>query len=58
MFKRLFIISGVISFILALSAMWFWYLPMKEEQRLESAKAEQLQLSDTTGVFVPDSIIE
>ncbi len=58
MFKRLFIISGVISFILAVSTMWFWYLPMKEKQRVELEKMDQSQFSDSTGVFVPDSVVE
>ena len=32
MFKRLFLFSGVISFILASGLMYFWYLPNHTEE--------------------------
>jgi flagellar basal body-associated protein FliL len=35
MFKRLFILSGIIAFILAALTMWFWYLPKQQQQQVE-----------------------
>lgn len=31
MFKRLFLLSGVIAFVLAALTMWLWYIPMQRE---------------------------
>jgi hypothetical protein len=56
MFKRLFIISGIIAFLLAGAMMWFWYLPMKEmeKQQLEAQQVENQV--DTIAVAKTDSI--
>ena len=56
MFKRLFILSGLIAFLLAGAMMWFWYLPMKEleKQQTEMPKAD-IQ-ADTTAIAKTDSI--
>lgn len=32
MFKRMFFLSGIIAFILAILTMWFWYLPTQEKK--------------------------
>ncbi len=45
MFKRLFLLSGIIAFVLACATMWFWYLPMKEvEQEANPVPIEELEL--------------
>ncbi|MCF8277249.1 MAG: hypothetical protein K9J17_10995 [Flavobacteriales bacterium] len=38
MFKRLFLVSGIVAFVLAMLTMWFWYLP--RQASIDSA-AEQ-----------------
>ena len=55
MFKRLFLLSGILAFFLACAMMWFWYLPMKEAQTQSEIQSTENQL-DTTAVVKTDSI--
>ncbi|MGB0368102.1 MAG: hypothetical protein ACPGD8_01780 [Flavobacteriales bacterium] len=43
MFKRLFILSGVIAFLLACAMMWFWYLPNHSDNSSVPAEIETEQ---------------
>ncbi|MDB4655695.1 hypothetical protein OAE48_02500 [Flavobacteriales bacterium] len=54
MFKRLFLLSGILAFFLACAMMWFWYLPKEVESQSKSQTTEN-QI-DTTAVVKTDSI--
>jgi hypothetical protein len=40
MFKRLFLLSGLIAFLLACALMYFWYLPNHSSENLASPEQE------------------
>lgn len=55
MFKRLFLLSGILAFFLACAMMWFWYLPMKEVESQSEIQPTENQI-DTTAAVKTDSI--
>ncbi len=58
MFKRLFLLSGIIAFVLACATMWFWYLPMKEvEKKTNPIPIEELEL-DSADVTIESIDVE
>jgi len=40
MFKRLFLLSGIIAFLLACALMFFWYLPNHSSESLANPEQE------------------
>lgn len=56
MFKRLFILSGIIAFLLACAMMWFWYLPMKDRENQNETIEVSAVPADSSEVLEPDTL--
>lgn len=57
MFKRLFLLSGVVAFLLACATMFFWYLPREKAKKSLNKELNQSQL-DSVSVIKTDSVVE
>jgi hypothetical protein len=58
MFKRLFILSGIIAFFISCAMMWFWYLPMKEQENQNKSIEKVAVPTDSTEAVVPRTLTQ
>ncbi|MCB0755173.1 MAG: hypothetical protein H6603_03225 [Flavobacteriales bacterium] len=57
MFKRLFLFSGVVAFILSVLVMWFWYIPNHQNAVNPDNKLNQ-EVLDTVALQEPSELLE
>jgi hypothetical protein len=57
MFKRLFLFSGVVAFILSVLVMWLWYIP-NHQNEVNPDKDLNQEVVDTVAVPEPSELIE
>ena len=58
MFKRLFILSGIIAFFISCAMMWFWYLPMKEQENQNKSIEKVAVPADSTEALPPRTLTQ